>query len=251
MRGWTLVSLRPAGAHAGLRNAARRAGAESLALSPLRLVALDARPALQAALACAAVIFSSPAAVRFAARQHPLQDLARALAVGAGTAAALRRAGVTEVLAPSRMDSEGLLALPALAGVAGHAVGLVTAPGGRGLIAATLAARGARLVRAEVYRREPAAIPAARIDRLARADIARTALAIRSGEALDAAWTQLPDPLRVRLRQALFVVASARLADATRNVGGRHIAVAGSARPRALVDALGAWVLDARSDAIR
>src|SRR5690606_7695353 len=70
---------------------------------------------------------------------------------------ALRRAGVSGVLAPTRMDSEGVLALPALASLRGRQVALVTAPGGRGLIAPTLAARGAQVLRADVYERVPAA----------------------------------------------------------------------------------------------
>ena len=51
------------------------------------------------------------------------------------------------------MDSEGLLALPVLADVHGLRIGLVTAPGGRGLIAAQLQAAGATIERADVYQR--------------------------------------------------------------------------------------------------
>ena len=51
--------------------------------------------------------------------------------------------------------SEGLLALPELQSLRGLPVGLVTAPGGRGLIGETLAHRGALVHLAEVYRREP------------------------------------------------------------------------------------------------
>ena len=140
---WTLLSLRPRGGHDGMRRAAARQGGRLLALSPWELLprdGADARHALEAALACEAVLFTSPAAVRAAARLEPLRPRPGQawLAVGAGGADALRRAGVTTVQAPARMDSEGVLALPALAAPA--SVGLVTAPGGRGVIAPTLAA---------------------------------------------------------------------------------------------------------------
>ena len=152
---WTLISLRPRGQHAPLRRAAKAAGARVIALSPWALQARgDAatRATLEAALAAERVVFSSPAAVQAAARlvnlaaPHPGQWLA----VGAGTAAALNRQGAQDIAAPARMDSEGLLALPALADLHGLRAGLVTAPGGRGVIAQTLAQRGAELLRANV-----------------------------------------------------------------------------------------------------
>ncbi len=142
-----------------MRRAAAALGARILPLSTLRLAALDAGVALAAALACDLIVFTSPASVRFAARQPPLRSRPgqRWLAVGAGTAAALRRSGVRDVVAPDgRADSESLLALPALEHVAGRDIGLITAPGGRGVIAETLAHRGARLHLAPVYRREAA-----------------------------------------------------------------------------------------------
>ena len=159
---WYVISLRPRGAHAAVRRAAARHGAGVVALSPWILRARDdatTRAALDAALRAPRVVFTSPAAVRSAAALHPLAGLgARTwLAVGAGTAAALRRAGIDTVVAPARMDSDGLLALPALRDLAGADVGLVTAPDGRGVLAPALRARGARILRADVYERQPVA----------------------------------------------------------------------------------------------
>ena len=116
LAGCYVISLRPVGAHAPLRRAAAARGARVLALSPWRIeTQADAatRRALQAALAADIVIATSPAAARAA---NALQALKRKrgqcwCAVGAGTAAALRRAGIDAVVSPSRMDSEGLLAL--------------------------------------------------------------------------------------------------------------------------------------------
>ena len=128
---WYVISLRPRGEHAALRRAAARHGAGLIALSPWRLQLRDdaaARTALRAALAASRIVFTTPTAARAA---HALQAFTPRrgqawCAVGAGTAAALRRAGVQEVHAPARMDSEGLLSLPTLQDVSGHDIGLVT-----------------------------------------------------------------------------------------------------------------------------
>ena len=233
---WYLLSLRAVGDHDGLRRAAARHGGGLVALSPWRLQPRDdeaARQALGRALRAPAVVFTSPAAVRAAAA---LQALAPRpgqswLAVGAGTAAALRRAGVAGVEAPARMDSEGLLALPALA--AAPRAGLVTAPRGRGLVASTLAARGTPVDRADVYERVPSPPPPAAVVRLLALQ-APACLALSSGQALQLLLTQLPADAGAALRRAAVAAASARLADEARALGWERVAVAGSARPAAL-----------------
>lgn len=247
LRGWYVVSLRPVGEHAGLRRAAARLGARLFALSPLRLEIQPCAQTLRAALAASRVLFTSPAAVRFAAAQVRLRPARGAVwcAVGAGTAAALRRAGVAAVQRPQRMDSEGLLALPALRAVRGASIGLVTAPGGRGLLAQRLRRRGARLIVAEVYRRRGQAIGAARCAALAALSAPLAVLA-SSGEALAAAWSQLPAPARRRLRGALLVASSARIAGAARALGLQPVAIAGSPRPSALLDAVAGAAADLR-----
>ena len=164
---WYVISLRPRGEHAPMRRAAARRGGGVVALSPWRLqprTDASTRQDLEAALGAPRVVFTSPTAVRAAMRlcagnARALADAgspaSRWIGVGAGTAAALRRAGIAAPLAPTRMDSEGVLALPALQDVAGAEVGLVSAPGGRDAIAPALQARGARVLRADVYDRVP------------------------------------------------------------------------------------------------
>lgn len=238
---WTLISLRPRGQHAPLRRAAKAAGAHVIALSPWALQArCDAatRATLEAALAAERVVFSSPAAVHAAAR---LVDLAAPhpgqwLAVGAGTAAALHRQGAREVTAPTRMDSEGLLALPALADLRGLRAGLVTAPGGRGIIADTLQQRGAHLLRADVYARQPLPLAPRALQRLRHA-AAPWALALSSGDALALLLAQLPDDLQTPLRAAIVVAASERLAGQARAAGFGQVHVAAGPLPAQLAAA--------------
>ena len=244
--GCYVISLRPAGAHAGLRAAAARHGARLVALSTLRIAPrtdADARRRLRAALTAGIVVFTSPAAVRAASA---LQRLRRRrgqgwLALGSGTASALRRAGIAGAQAPGRMDSEGLLAMPALQSPRGLDIGLVTAPGGRDRLAPALRERGARVLRADVYARDPVAWNAAARRRLAevlRYPPARVFLALSSGEALQAALAQVQEAERRRLCATQVVAASARLAALARAAGWRHVAVAASARPADLAAAM-------------
>ncbi|MFO7339734.1 MAG: uroporphyrinogen-III synthase [Lysobacteraceae bacterium] len=233
---WTLVSLRPRGGHDGLRRAAAARGGRVLALSPWALEARDdaaTRQALEHALQAQALVFTSPAAVRAAAALRPLRSRPGQhwLAVGEGTARALRRAGVAEVAAPARMDSEGLLALPGLRGVA--SVGLVTAPGGRGLIAAELAGRGVEVRRADVYERVPLPPSATALARL-RALRPPACLALSSAEALRVVLEQWPAEAGTLLRRCAVAAASARLAEIAGAAGFAPVAVAASARPAAL-----------------
>lgn len=234
LAGCYVISLRPVGGHAAVRRAAAALGARTLALSPWRLEARDddaTRANLREALAADRVLFTSPAAAMAAARLQPLRPAPGQdwLAVGAGTARALRRAGVEAVASPERMDSEGLLALPGLQALDGLSAGLVTAPGGRGVIAATLADRGARLVRADVYERVPVP-PSPRAVAALRALDAPAWVLLSSGEALELVLSSLPADARAALARASVVAASGRLACLARGHGLQVAAVAASAR---------------------
>lgn len=241
LRGWTVLSLRPRGQHDSLRAAAKRHGARVLALSPFAIEALSDpthRQALQQALAADILIWTSPNAVRAAAALRPLATRGGQiwLAVGSGTRRALQRAGI-DARAPSRMDSEGLLAMPELQGVRGCNIGLITAPGGRGLLAPTLAGRGAVIVRADVYARRAIAINRRAIAGLQSALLApeHLLLALSSGQALQCLLAATSH--QTALMEIAVVAASERLADAAHQAGFRRIAIASSATPAALLQA--------------
>ena len=230
-----------------MRRAAARHGGAVIALSPWSLRPLhdDAtRAALRAALAAPRVVFTSPAAARAVLALQPLvaHPGQRWFAVGAGTAAALRRAGIGDVEAPGRMDSEGLLALPGLQRIDGP-VGLVTAPGGRGTLAPALRARGGEVLRADVYLREPLA-PSPRAIASLRACTGPTVLAVSSAEALQQLLATLPADLVARLRARPLVAASDRLVEVAEAAGFRQCRRAADARPASLVEAAAAIVRD-------
>lgn len=237
---WYVISLRPLGAHAPVQRAAAALGAQVLPLSTLALAQVEAGAALDAALACELVVVTSPAAVEFALRQRPLaaRPGQRWLAVGSGTAEALQRAGLAAVGVPEgRPDSESLLALAELQAPAGRSVGVITAPGGRGLIAETLGQRGARVHLAEVYRRV-AVVPTA-AQRAALAALPGTsALLVSSAEAFDGLWGSLAEPARAQLRARPAVASSPRLAAMLAAHGFAAIVLAPGAAPSRLLDAL-------------
>ena len=225
-----VVVTRPTGTAAALARRVRACGGAPLLMPGLSLRGVDdaaTRTALRAALGDDLLVFTSPAAVRYAAALAPLRTRAIVLAVGQGTAHALRRHGVL-AQAPSRQDSEGLLDLPAAQALHGRRVALIGAPGGRGVLREQLAARGARLREVQVYRRVPP-----RLDRrhfeavLALPRSAR--VLISSGEALENLMHALPPPALVRLRAAVAVVSSERLAQAAHAAGFARIVQADSA----------------------
>ncbi len=220
-----------------------RFGARLLAVSPIAIKHTDdaqTRRDLGAALAAGIVVFTSPNAVRAASalaafHARPAQCW---LAVGEGTRRALQRAGVPAA-SPQQMDSEGLLGMPQLAAVNGQRIGLVTAPGGRGKLQPALRARGADVLRADVYARATVALTAASRHALAAAlhDPRHVLLALSSGEALLALLAQVPQH---SLREIALVAASDRLAQLARDAGFTRVASASAARPASLLRAAAA-----------
>lgn len=240
--GWYVISLRPQGQHASLRRAAAAQGARLIALSPWKLRQRTddaARTALRIALDAPRVLFTSPVAVRAAAALlefHPRSEQAW-IAVGSGTALAIRRTGVQCVQSPARMDSEGLLELAVLQDLAGLDVGLVTAPEGRGLLGSALRGRGARLLRADVYAREPIALSPSALRRL-RALRVPTFLALTSEGALRQVLAQAPGDIQARLRAAPVMAASERLQRIAREAGFAEVGLAEGPRPHQLLAAM-------------
>ena len=229
-----VVSLRPANDHAAMRRAAAAHGLRVIALSPWRIAVRDdtaTRDALRKALSARIVIVTSPAAARAAAALAPLQTRRGQVfyAIGTTTATTLRRMDVAHVTSPTRMDSEGLLALPALRDVRDLDIGLITAPGGRNRIGPDLQARGARVHRADVYVRETVALSPASLARL-RTLTGPLLLPVSSGDALHTVLATAPDDIAARLRGAGVLAARQPLAGLPREAAGT--AVGGPPGPR-------------------
>ena len=161
LHGLSIVLTRPAGQTALIAARIRAAGGEVLTLPLLDIIPPTEAvvpEVLQAQMARAdEVVFISPNAVRMALQVLPAADWppdCGLVAVGQGTARALREAGVARVRAPvDGADSEAVLAMPAFQHVEGRRVLLVRGEGGRELLAQSLSVRGAQVEHAVVYRR--------------------------------------------------------------------------------------------------
>lgn len=242
LAGTYVAITRPVGTGDSLAQRVRALGGTPLLLpgSSLRAPADigAARKALRAALSSDVAIFISPAAVRFATRLGALRSRAVILAPGVGTQKALQRAGRADAMAPAREDSEGLLDMPALQNVRGKRVGIIGAAGGRGLLDRELAARGAGVVRAHVYRRLPARLDRRHADALRRAAHKPLYVLLSSVEALANLLRGLPAEVRPALLEAAAVTSSERLATAARDAGFAHVLRADSAHTNDMLAAV-------------
>jgi len=237
LKGRLIVITRPAGTAAAFARQVRARGGVPLLLPGLALRASgDAAraPLCEALRQDELLLFTSPAAVRFAAALAPLRTRATVLAVGQGTAAALRRHGVA-VQAPTRQqDSEGLLDLPALRDVQGRRVALVGAPGGRGLLQQRLVDGGARLREVWVYRRTTPRLDRRHLEAVGQLRSSARVL-LSSAQALANLQEALPPRAWARLCSTVAVVSSERLEAAVRAAGFERVRRAASAGPADLL----------------
>lgn len=162
LRGLTIAVTRPRDQAAQLAQRIAQAGGTPLLFPLLDIATVQDDGALKEQLSRLSqfdlAIFISPNAVQYgmaAVRSAGgLPARLRIATVGQGSAKALREIAVENVIAPSeRFDSEGLLALPELQGVAGWRVLIFRGDGGRELLGDTLKARGAMVEYAACYRR--------------------------------------------------------------------------------------------------
>lgn len=174
-------------------------------------------------------IFVSPNAVErgLAAirERRGLPVTLRCAAVGRGSARALEREGIKDVIAPvAGDDSESLLELPDLREVEGKRVVVFRGAGGRELIRKTLEARGAHVEYAECYRR---ALPAADSAELTRAweGAGIAAFVSTSSEGLRNLCTMLGARGRERLARTPVFVTHPRIAEVGRQLGLQALVV--------------------------
>lgn len=151
----------------------------------------------------------------------------RVAAVGAGTAAALRRLGFESVVAPEgEADSEALASLAELQELRGRSVVILRGQGGREWLRAVLEARGARVEYAECYRRvAPAADTGPLVERWKRRGI--DAVSITSSEGLANLYGMLDAAGKEYLRATPVFVPHQRIAAAAAEIGVRKVVVTG------------------------
>ncbi len=241
LSGTEVVITRPAGTARALVRRVRARGGTPRLLPGLSLRAIGddvARRAWRDAQRSDVMIFTSPAAVRFALQLAPLDTRARLLGVGRGTRNALRRAGFDRAQSPGAggEHSEGVLGHPWLQDIAGREVAVVTAPGGRDLVARSLVQRGARVHRADVYCRVRPRLSRRHLQQVM--DLHDDAcLLVTSAQALDHLLAILPPAAGERLRAIRIVVSSERLQQHAQVAGFRRIVRSASPAADDLLDA--------------
>ena len=191
---------------------------------PLDLEA--ARAMVRAAATCDLAVFVSTNAV-----DHGLALLRetcggvpagmRLAAIGLATAQALQaQARAPDLVPAGGFDSESLLALEELQAerVQGRRVVIFRGNGGREKLSATLRARGAEVLYAEVYRRARPPVDAEALRTLGEAGRI-DAVVVTSGESLEHLFEAFPRPPHHWLDRAALVVPSARIGQAARRHG--------------------------------
>jgi uroporphyrinogen-III synthase len=141
-------------------------------------------------------------------------------APGPGTADAVTDVGLPAACIPATtFDSDGLLALPALADVQGRRVVIFRGAGGRAQLGDTLRARGAIVEYVTCYRRAAPSTDAAGLGRLIEAGDAHV-LTLTSAEGLANLLRALdPHPARGRLAALATFAAHPRIVEAARAAG--------------------------------
>lgn len=188
-------------------------------------------------------IFISPNAVEHgltALQRHGgLASSTQIAAVGRGTARELqqRLGSEPDLLPTTRFDSEGLLALPGLQAVKGKRILILRGKGGRELLCDTLRERGAMVVYAEVYRRDPPRAEDAEAGWLDKSDY----LTVTSGESLKNLLMFTTETERGTLLNKPLITVSERVAEQARVAGFTQVRVAAGADDESLFEAVLSW----------
>jgi uroporphyrinogen-III synthase len=232
LAGCTVVITRPAGTGSTLARRVRVLGGVPLLLPGVSLRAASDGDAARAQWTKAqhddVLIFTSPAAVRYAIALAPPATRANVIAVGQGTARALHRHGIDAQVPAARQSSEGVLDLPVLQHAQGRRVALITAPDGRGLLQQQLAARGAIVREVYVYRRAAPRLGRRHIQAVQQLSPSACVL-LSSAESILHLQALLPQDAWRQLCAANAVASSERIAEQARDSGFSRVYVARSA----------------------
>lgn len=160
--------------------------------------------------------------------------------IGAATAEALAAWGTSAAAPAHGMNTEALLALPALQQIEGRRFLILRGVGGREALAAQLRARGAVVDYAECYRRIAPVLDA---ETRARLSEPVDAICVNSAETLanlwnNLPWDRLPLDCAARVRAQALIVPSARVAERAAELGFSRVVVAANAGTAATLAAL-------------
>ncbi|REL28685.1 uroporphyrinogen-III synthase [Thalassotalea euphylliae] len=190
------------------------------------------------------LIFVSKAAVEWANQILPLPQWAAktVIAVGNATQGALIQAGITQVICPTQHDSEGMLALPALAKVSNRNILIIRGNGGRELLANELIMRGANVRYFESYYRQWLEFDQRQACLWREQGV--TGIIVTSQALLESAWqltqnvSHPQDKDNFWQNTCLWLVASERIADTARRYGLQQVVCTQGASDQAIMKTL-------------
>jgi len=235
LAGRGIVVTRPAHQASHLANLIGAEGGNPIVFPTIEIIAVNDPQSLLALIdrldEFDVAIFISPSAVNMAMRaigaRRALPPHLKLAAIGPGGVRELGSLGHTGVIAPAeRFDSEGLLELPAMRDVAGKRIVIFRGDGGRELLGATLAARGARVEYAEVYRRARPHADAAPLFRAWEREELH-AVVVTSSEALRNLFDLVGERGQPRLRRTPLFVSHPRIEQAARALGAATVVLTG------------------------
>lgn len=245
LAGRGVLITRPVEQSAALARLIEGAGGRAIVFPAIEIADIEDRLTLDALIdrleGFDLAIFVSPtAAARGLEAIKARRTLPHALAVaaiGSGSARELERQGVRSVIAPrAGADSEALLALPALSGLAGKRVVIFRGVGGREYLREALVARGAVVEYAQCYRRRrPQADAGPLVAACERGEI--DAVVATSSEGLRNLCELLGAAGRAALAAAVLLVPHPRVAECARALGFCAVTVTG-AGDQPILDAL-------------
>lgn len=257
LAGLTIVVTRPARQNDMLVQQLRTLGADTTAIPLLAITPLqDAvqRQKIDAQLReladCHLAIFISQNAAEqclqaLAERSIPWPTQIQVYAIGSSTTAFLAERGIAAI-SPQQMNSEGLLALPALQNVIGQRCIIFRGLGGRETLAQTLRERGASVDYCELYRRElPAEAGQQWADWVNTLENRPALVCINSIETLKHLQAVAPDAAS---RDNLVLVVPGERVTRAAAAGFTHIVTANDATDSAMLRAI---ILHAASTGIR
>lgn len=170
------------------------------------------------------------------------------IAVGDATAEALQHHLIQPERPTDRSDSEGILALPCLQQLQEKKILLLKGQGGRGLIADTLAQRGAQVDQVDVYRRSPSPESQWRpaIEQW-QAQPPQVGV-IYSGESFQQ-LQRIAERFQLPLGNLHWIAVSQRVADQLREKGIESVSIARHASDQGFLESIQAWYASQSSDA--
>jgi uroporphyrinogen-III synthase len=230
LRGARIVVTRPARQGVGLAQQIAALGGKPVMFPAIVILPSADRSALERVQRDLAqydyAVFVSPNAVEYGVgdpASWPSHLVA--LAPGPGTASALAAVGIGQVRIPATtMDSEGLLALPELADVAGKRIVIYRGTGGREILGETLSDRGAEVDYVECYRRAKPRGDFATVAAAWRAGEI-DALTLTSSEGLENLWELFDDASRSSMAATPAFVPHPRIAERARALGFGRVMV--------------------------